>query len=186
MKKIYIASPYTFGAFLMRIKHNQKDYRELCEYIFDRDKWCVFCGNPHTLTPAHIKRRSQGGNDSPNNMVAACVMRPDGSKGCHNRFDDREIPLPGHIEAMLEKEPLYIKKHLIKKLQKQRQHILRADRRTVRESQELLEIEQKLRELTRKKRVCVTAPVERVGKQVDEVCEDIRKYFGGKNDQSNC
>lgn len=61
--------------------------------------WCVFCGTHESATPAHIKRRSQGGDDSPRNVVRACVE-------CHRAFDSYEITLPEWVAEMLQKEPL--------------------------------------------------------------------------------
>ena len=75
-----------------------KKYIELKKYIYERDGWCVFCGRTDMLTPAHIKRRSQGGNDAPNNIVAACI-------DCHTSFDKYEIELPKEVALMLENEP---------------------------------------------------------------------------------
>jgi 5-methylcytosine-specific restriction endonuclease McrA len=88
-----------------RLKLSPAKYRELCQYVFERDGFCLFCGNPNNLTPAHVIARSQGGSDSPNNIVAACVVRADGSKGCHKRFDDYEIDLPESAQTMLLHEP---------------------------------------------------------------------------------
>jgi len=39
---------------------SQKKYVELKKYVFNRDGWCLQCGFSGTLTPAHIKRRSDG------------------------------------------------------------------------------------------------------------------------------
>lgn len=88
-----------------RKKLSSKRYRDLCKYILDRDNFCVFCGNPNNLTPAHVTRRSAGGDDSPQNIVCACVMRMDGSKGCHQRFDEYELKLPFDVVEMLKNEP---------------------------------------------------------------------------------
>ncbi|MHC4397698.1 MAG: HNH endonuclease [Planctomycetota bacterium] len=88
-----------------RIKLPKAAYRKLCEYLQERDGHCLICGNPNNLTPAHVIRRSHGGNDSPNNMICACVTRADGAKGCHMRLDQYEIDLPEEIKDMLSKEP---------------------------------------------------------------------------------
>lgn len=87
-----------------RLKLSPHKYRQLCKYILERDGHCLICGNPNNLTPAHSIRRSQGGDDSPRNMFCACITRPDGSKGCHQRFDEYEITLPEEIKKMLKKE----------------------------------------------------------------------------------
>jgi 5-methylcytosine-specific restriction endonuclease McrA len=83
----------------------QRQYIELKKYILERDKWCLFCGTTSRLTPAHFKRRSQGGHDAPNNLFCAC-------QSCHDKFDQggKNMPpeidekLPGIIE-MLNNEP---------------------------------------------------------------------------------
>jgi len=87
-----------------RKKLSAREYRELSKYIIERDKWCVFCGNPNNLTNAHIIRRSAGGHDAANNIVAACIIGADGRKGCHQKFDDREIKLPASVAEMLKNE----------------------------------------------------------------------------------
>lgn len=73
-------------------------YIALKKYILERDKWCVFCGRTDMLTPAHIKRRSAGGHDAPNNMVVACQQ-------CHDEFDQYKRELPFTVIEMLEGEP---------------------------------------------------------------------------------
>ena len=81
-----------------RHKLSQKKYRKLCMYVYERDKWCVFCGRHDDATPAHVIRRSQGGHDSPNNLVRACTS-------CHEKFDKYELELPPSTLIMLSKEP---------------------------------------------------------------------------------
>lgn len=81
-----------------RLKLSPKKYRELCEYVYERDGFCVFCGDYNSATPAHIIRRSQGGHDAANNIVRACV-------DCHQKFDKYEIELPGRVREMLGREP---------------------------------------------------------------------------------
>jgi len=80
-----------------RLKLSSAKYRKLCEYIFERDQFCLFCGRHDQSTPAHIVRRSQGGNDSANNIIRACVR-------CHTKFDKYEIELPESVRLMLEGE----------------------------------------------------------------------------------
>jgi len=81
-----------------RRKLSPRKYRQLCEYVYNRDGFCLFCGTPDNATPAHVKRRSQGGHDAPNNLVRACVS-------CHMAFDSYQIELPGHVKVMLAGEP---------------------------------------------------------------------------------
>ena len=73
-------------------------YRKLCEYVYYRDKHCVFCGRTDSATPAHVINRSQNGDDSPNNVVRAC-------QECHDKFDQYKIALPEHVCEMLKNEP---------------------------------------------------------------------------------
>ncbi len=81
-----------------RKKLSSKAYQALKRYIFERDGgMCVFCGTGYNLTPAHIKRRSQGGHDEASNMVTACA-------GCHVKFDSYLLELPNHVKEMLKGE----------------------------------------------------------------------------------
>lgn len=82
-----------------RLKLSPKKYLDLKRYIFERDKWCVVCGDPFSASPGHVKRRSQGGDDSPKNMVRICIP-------CHGLLDNYKIELPDHVKEMLENEPL--------------------------------------------------------------------------------
>lgn len=90
---------------MFRLKLSKYKYRQLCEYINGRDQYCVNCGNPNNPSMSHVIRRSQGGDDSPNNIVKHCVMRPDGSEGCHHRFERGEIELNESVVEMLKGEP---------------------------------------------------------------------------------
>lgn len=81
-----------------RLKLSQAAYRKLCEYVYERDGWCVFCGTHNSATPAHVVRRTQGGDDSPRNIVRACIT-------CHADFDQYKIALPERVRTMLENEP---------------------------------------------------------------------------------
>lgn len=82
-----------------RRKLSPAKYLALKQYIYERDDCsCVFCGRTDLLTPAHIKRRSQGGHDAANNIVTACLY-------CHQAFDSYKITLPEHIVDMLAGEP---------------------------------------------------------------------------------
>jgi 5-methylcytosine-specific restriction endonuclease McrA len=81
-----------------RLKLSPAKYRQLCQYIFERDGFCIFCGSPNNLTPAHVINRSQGGSDSPNNIVTACLT-------CHSLFDAYKLDLPESVQTMLLHEP---------------------------------------------------------------------------------
>lgn len=48
--------------------------------ILERDKWCILCGNPTTLTIAHYIPRSRGGLGIEKNLVVLCMQ-------CHYNFD---------------------------------------------------------------------------------------------------
>jgi len=87
-----------------RIKLSKYHYRKLREYIDQRDVLCVNC-NSLAGTPSHIISRAQGGDDSPRNMVKHCLIRNDGSEGCHRRFERGEIDLPAGTKEMLKNEP---------------------------------------------------------------------------------
>jgi len=81
-----------------RIALSPAKYRKLCEYISERDKWCLICGRTDMSTPQHVRRRSQGGADSPRNMVRLCVV-------CHGDMDQYKVDLPGEVYLMLAREP---------------------------------------------------------------------------------
>ena len=81
-----------------RVALPRKQYIALKKYILERDTYCLFCGRTDTLTPAHIKRRSAGGHDAPNNVILACQK-------CHDEFDQYKIELPFLVAEMLENEP---------------------------------------------------------------------------------
>ena len=84
-----------------RIRLSQKKYTQLKKHVYNRDKYCLICGRTDNATPAHVIRKSQGGNDSPNNLIRLC-------QDCHTSFDNYEIELPEHVKRMLEQEPLYL------------------------------------------------------------------------------
>lgn len=79
----------------IRLKGIKK--RRLVEAVLKRDKKCVFCGTYSNLTPAHIVRVSQGGEDTMENIVTACLINNKGGAGCHTKFDLYEKSLPGRI-----------------------------------------------------------------------------------------
>jgi len=63
-------------------------YERLKHEAFDRDGWrCVFCGTNSNLTPAHLIRVGQDGEDTLENIMCACVQ-------CHGEFDRYERGLP--------------------------------------------------------------------------------------------
>lgn len=82
---------------MTRLKLSPKKYIELKKYILERDCFCLKCGTPYNLTPAHVIRRSQGGDDSKSNMICLCIK-------CHDKFDQYKIELPIEVYTMLSKE----------------------------------------------------------------------------------
>lgn len=48
--------------------------------VFERDGWCVFCGNPNASPNAHYISRSQGGLGIEENVLTLC-------NDCHRRYD---------------------------------------------------------------------------------------------------
>lgn len=50
------------------------EYRKFVESIFRRDGWmCRKCGSRQALTPHHLVKRSQLGNDTPGNVITLCL-----------------------------------------------------------------------------------------------------------------
>lgn len=80
-----------------RTPRNTGPSRKVRELVLARDGHaCVCCGRsvigqPYSLQ--HRKRRSQGGGNSPSNLV---VVLGTGTTGCHERIDSRRDP---HDEA---------------------------------------------------------------------------------------
>lgn len=51
--------------------------------------YCKGCGNPNALSLSHLIRRSRAGNltDVKENMTLHCLVRQDGSSGCHQKWE---------------------------------------------------------------------------------------------------
>lgn len=81
-----------------RVRLSPVKYRQLCEYVYERDQFCLICGRSDMSTPQHVQRRSQGGPDSPRNVVRLCVI-------CHDLMDQYKIDLPDSVYEMLDREP---------------------------------------------------------------------------------
>lgn len=76
-----------------------RKYRELREYVYERDNYCcVYCGSPEMPSMHHVKKRSQRGGDRPNNAVTMCIP-------CHIKIDKYEIELSAEVLEMLRNEP---------------------------------------------------------------------------------
>ena len=70
---------------LKRQKLHRQDWKCLRQEVFDRDKWrCRLCGTTQQLTPDHIIKRSQGGDDNLANLWTLCA-------DCHRRKDERRL-----------------------------------------------------------------------------------------------
>lgn len=73
-------------------------YTKEKKVAFERDKGCcVFCGTTYDLTPAHIVRRSQGGDDLAYNIMTACIVD-------HTEFDQYRFDLPEKVWARMTEE----------------------------------------------------------------------------------
>ena len=59
------------------------------EAIADGTYYCRGCGNTHSLSLSHLIRRSRRGDlvDVKENMTFHCLVRGDGSQGCHDRWE---------------------------------------------------------------------------------------------------
>jgi hypothetical protein len=57
-----------------RTKLGGNEYKKFIESIFIRDNWsCRKCGSRKNLTPHHLKKRSQLGDDTPGNVITLCL-----------------------------------------------------------------------------------------------------------------
>lgn len=69
----------------VRIKLPKDKWRRLVTQVYERDKWqCLLCGSRSNLTPDHIIKRSQGGDDSADNLWTLCAF-------CHRRKDEYKL-----------------------------------------------------------------------------------------------
>ena len=48
--------------------------------VYERDRWCIFCGDPHSKTLAHFISRAQGGLGIKENLARVCIR-------CHHQLD---------------------------------------------------------------------------------------------------
>ncbi len=55
--------------------------RDVKERVFERDGYCVFCGNPNASPNAHYLSRAQGGLGVEQNILTLC-------NACHYRYDN--------------------------------------------------------------------------------------------------
>lgn len=62
----------------------RKYSKKLAVEVYERDKWCIYCGNPNNLTIAHVNNKGMGGTkrkDSADNLVCLCIY-------CHTECDN--------------------------------------------------------------------------------------------------
>lgn len=80
-----------------RRKLSAKKYRELCEYIADRDPICQICRKRASVDVHHVIKRSQSGDDSKNNLVGLC-------RHCHSLVEAYKLEIPERVLEMLKNE----------------------------------------------------------------------------------
>jgi len=57
----------------MSVRLPEKEYAALCRAILERDQWkCRSCGSRNALHVHHVRFRSQGGEDSMDNLLVLC------------------------------------------------------------------------------------------------------------------
>jgi 5-methylcytosine-specific restriction endonuclease McrA len=63
----------------MRIRLEQKQYREVCRQVLKRDGWrCQLCGSMSGVEVHHLRFRSRGGQDCGENLITVCRPCHDG------------------------------------------------------------------------------------------------------------
>ena len=63
-----------------RVQLDPELYERLRQQVLRRDGWiCQYCGNRSNLEVHHKEFRSQGGNDSEENLITLCAL-------CHSLF----------------------------------------------------------------------------------------------------
>ena len=68
-----------------RIVATRSEWESLKRRVYERDNWrCRICGTAYHLTPDHIIKRSQGGDDLEANLWTLCAF-------CHNRKDEYRL-----------------------------------------------------------------------------------------------
>ncbi len=81
----------------MTLRLNPEEYNELKQYIFDRDGWrCRSCNSRNNLHAHHIVYRSQGGEDTDENICTLC-------ESCHSglHLGGLSIVEPANAEEQL-------------------------------------------------------------------------------------
>ena len=70
------------------------EYSKVCKQIIEeRGSICESCGTTNYLSFSHLvpRSRSQKLITEPKNIKIQCTCRVDGSKGCHQRYEDGQI-----------------------------------------------------------------------------------------------
>lgn len=83
--------------------------REVKDEVWERDGWCVYCGEPFSLPNAHFIARSQGGLGVKENILTLC-------SACHRRYDqspDRKAMREYFREYLKSKYPNWDESKLI-------------------------------------------------------------------------
>lgn len=76
-----------------KAKQNQ-EYKKVCQEIDEeRGLKCESCGTTQYLSHSHLIPRSRRQDliTEPKNIKIQCTCRVDGSKGCHQRYEDSQI-----------------------------------------------------------------------------------------------
>ena len=74
----------------IRDRNYDKVKAELIQDAIDDETYvCKGCGNPNSLSLSHLVRRSRSSDlaDVKENMTFHCLVRQDGSEGCHQRWE---------------------------------------------------------------------------------------------------
>ena len=71
-----------------------KTYKQVCIKLIEEAKeqgtyFCRGCGNPNSLSCSHLVRRSRDRSlvATKENITFHCLVRQDGSRGCHDRWE---------------------------------------------------------------------------------------------------
>ena len=73
---------------------SDRSYEKVKSDLIDEEKdngtyYCKGCGNPNSLSLSHLIRRSRSSSlvDVKDNMTLHCLVRQDGSEGCHQMWE---------------------------------------------------------------------------------------------------
>lgn len=76
--------------------------KEVRRRVFERDSYegcpcCIVCGSPYALHLHHVKRRSQGGEGSADNLVTLCTV-------CHTKLHAGDLDIKNRSEKYLDEQ----------------------------------------------------------------------------------